>query len=199
MDHPPAASPDLLAALRAETGPAHAELEQMVDIPRRVADPARYAGLLQDFLGFYRPLERRLSSLGGWDETGLNLAARSKTPWLEGDLATLGLSPAAIAALPDCTTLPPTATLDHGCGCLYVLEGATLGGRQITSLLRGSAIPEAARRFFNSYGADTGARWREFLGALDRRGRAAGAAGRAEIVLAARETFACLQAWIVRE
>ncbi len=61
---------DIVPDLRAATGAAHQRLEQTVDIVRCVADAARYRKLLERFLGFYRPLERRLTKLGGWEAHG---------------------------------------------------------------------------------------------------------------------------------
>ena len=190
---------DILLALRAATGGAHQQLEDAVGIERRLHDPAAYRRLLEVFLGFYRPLEHRLAGLRGWENSRLGLPARFKTPWLEADLAALGLTASEIGALPDCADLPGTDSLEQGFGCLYVLEGATLGGRQITAMMRDSAVPPGARRFHASYGAETGARWREFIAALENHARTADAAGRAEIVRGARETFTCLQGWFVRE
>ena len=54
-------------------------------------------------------------------------------------------------------------------GCLYVLEGATLGGvvirRHPEQKLR--LGPDNGAAFFHAYGPDTGRRWREFCGALE--------------------------------
>ena len=189
----------ILSALRAATGQTHQQLEGAVDIGRRLHNPAAYRRLLEIFLGFYRPLERRLAGLRGWDVYRLDLSARRKTPWLEADL--LALEPVAPGknVPPDCMDLPRTDSLNRGFGCLYVLEGTTLGGRQITAMLQGSAVPAGARRFFASYGAETGTRWREFIRALEDHARTTDDAGRAEIVWGAQETFACLQGWFVRD
>ena len=113
-------------------------------------------------------------------------------------MSALGTTAGQISTIPDCPDLPSTNNLHHGFGCLYVLEGATLGGRQITSLMRDSPVPENARHFFNSYGAETGLRWREFIVALENRARAAKEKDRMEMIEAAQQTFACLQRWVVR-
>ena len=129
----------------------------------------KYTRLLRSFFGFYRPLEDRLFALNDWAAHGLALPGRRKTPWLVSDLHVLGLSLEEIQALPSCAKLPTISNHAQGFGCLYVLEGATLGGRQITALLQSSPVSTSARRFFNSYGSETGARWREFLVCLQRR------------------------------
>ena len=187
---------NVLSVLRAATGEAHQQMEDAVGIERRIGDPAAYRQLLAVFLGFYRPLEARLAGLQGWTQGGIDLIARRKTHWIEADLSALSLTAPTIAALPNCAELPLVGdSLERGFGCLYVLEGATLGGRHITAALQNSPIPTAARRFFASYGPETGTRWREFLAALESRA----GANQSEIVLAARETFTCLHRWFVRQ
>lgn len=184
---------DLLSALRTATAAAHRTLEDAVGIPRRLLKVAEYRQLLVTFLGFYRPLERALWAAGDWNSCGLDLTGRQKTPWLAGDLQALGVD---AAALPDCGRMPAIDDLAQGLGCLYVLEGATLGGRQITGMMEGSPVPPDARRFFASYGAETGLRWQEFLAALKSfEGRSA-EWERAELVEAATDTFRALQLWL---
>ncbi len=52
---------------------------------------------------------------------------------------------------------------DFALGCLYVLEGATLGGQVISRHLAKLGIgPENGGRFFNGYGARTGEMWKSF-------------------------------------
>lgn len=190
------AAGDLLPALRSATAEAHRRLEDAVDIPRAVLDPEGYRRLLAAFYGFYRPLERELAALTGWESCGLDLAERRKTPWLASDLAALGLEAPVLQTLPHCPSLPALDSLAQGMGCLYVLEGATLGGRQITALMQGSPVRPEARRFFASYGAETGLRWREFLAALRSFEERCAPAERAALLAAALATFQCLQRWL---
>ena len=184
----------VLPALRAATGKAHQAFEDAVAIDRCLADPARYRQILEIFLGFYRPLERRLIVPAGSDSD-----ERRKTPWLEADLGAIGLTAAQIAGLPDCSDLPRVDTPARSFGCLYVLEGATLGGRHISAMMAQSTVPPGARQFFGGYGEHTGERWREFIGALERHAAGAGDADREETIQGAEETFACLHRWYVRQ
>ena len=185
-----------LERLRKETRAAHSRLEAAVQIERRVANVPEYTDLLERFYGFYRPLEERLEPLGDWSAHGIDFRARRKTPWLEADLLGLGHTPQSITALPHCTSLPRLTSLAHGFGCAYVLEGATLGGRQISSILQDTSVPEGARHFFSSYGSAVGDRWREFTTSLEAFG---GAGGQDEIAQAACDTFASLQHWLTGE
>src|SRR5437764_995185 len=84
----------------------------------------------------------------------------------------------------------------HLRGCLYVLEGACLGGQIIARALRGR-LPltnDHGLSFFVGDGSRTGARWKLVLGWLEdlvRRGALA-----EEIVASARETFCSLGCWV---
>lgn len=180
--------------LRTETQAAHQRLEDCVQIERKVASRPAYTGLLEGFRGFYAPLERALLACRGWSDWGLNVEERRKTPWLDADLAALGLSEAEVSHLPRCGHLPAVPSLARAFGVAYVLEGATLGGRHITAMLAKSGIPESARHFFASYGSAVGERWQQFMAAL---GAFAERSGEGEeIVAGARETFASLEAWL---
>ena len=80
-------------------------------------------------------------------------------------------------------------------GCLYVMEGSTLGGRQLARQLD-HLLPVAAMdgRMFLLAGADRNhVRWREFCAVLDECG--AEPAPRAEMVTGAMEAFRCFEAW----
>lgn len=183
----------ILASLRAGTKDAHARLEQYVDIPSRAGDPQRYATLLKCFFGWYEPMERALAAVGDWSSTGYPRAERTKLHWLENDLRALGLTPEELAALPRCADLPRVDLLAHGFGCAYVMEGATLGGRVITGMLKGS-IPEESRRFFRAYGEETREKWLQFVAVLEAFAQQRG--GDEAIVTAATESFESLEKWL---
>lgn len=157
------------------------------------APPSReaYRDTLAAMLGFYEPLERLLEAQPGFEARGFDLLDRAKRGWLEQDLRALGLDEGAIADLPRCADLPPVDGFGAALGVAYVLEGATLGGRMITSKLAGplALTPETGMRFYASYGREVGPRWVAFLDFLEREGDGAAAE-------AASQTFACLQTWL---
>lgn len=190
-------TPAVLQRLRSETKAAHESLEAAVQIEQRVREPAAYRELLEHFLGFYQPLEEALAALPRMAEYGFELAERRKTPWLESDLAALAAPHEKASPVPRCAALPRVDSLARGFGVAYVLEGATLGGRHISQMLRDSAIPESARRFFSSYGPAVGERWQEFVQSLGSFAEQSG--GEDDLVAAARETFSTLQGWICRK
>lgn len=187
----------ILTALKDHTRHLHEQIEKTVDLEARLGSVGDYVGLLARFHGFYAPLEARLVALGGYDAIGLDLNQRLKTRHLIADLRALGLSMADVEALPRCSRLPRLPGMAEALGCLYVLEGATLGG-QIIKRLVGSRLgldPDHGCSFFSSYGEDVGLMWKDFRAVL---GQYAAQFPRAEdrIVSAAADTFAELDAWV---
>jgi heme oxygenase len=155
----------------------------------------RYVAIQKKFYGFYRPIEARLFSIRGWDDPELKLSTRFKIPLLVGDLASLSVDPAEIASLPCCDALPRLETVPEALGCLYVLEGSTLGGRIITALLK-KVLPLDESRgcsFFNSYGNEVGLMWSSFLAILERHCEKHD--DRDVVVRSACQTFASLDRW----
>jgi len=108
---------------------------------------------------FYRPLESGLAALD-WTAVGIDFVSRRKTPLLEEDMRFLG-----VPHSPTEDRKQPLDRMNHDFapGCLYVLEGATLGGQVISRHLAKLGIgPETGGRFFNGYGAKTGRMWKSF-------------------------------------
>lgn len=183
----------LLARLQAETRPDHDAIEQLLDLTRSGMTLAAYRHTLERFYGFYLPLEDQLCAIGGWPERGLDLGERLKAPLLAADLAALGLD--APSNLPTCEALPDLADVTAAFGCLYVLEGATLGGQVISRSIR-SIIgdrPEAGGLFFHGYGERTGAMWRAFREALT--ACTVNEDTHDGVVVAASATFRALRRW----
>jgi heme oxygenase len=184
--------------LKAATRDAHRRLEEVVDVERRLRTRASYARLLAGLLGFVAPLERRLAATSGWAELQppVALEQRAKAPLLRADLAALGQQGAPVEA--EARHLPPVTGLSAGLGCLYVLEGATLGGQVVLRHARRALGEEVAgaTRYLHSYGPEVGAMWRALQAALDAHARAAGGAAEREMAQAAGATFAGLEAWL---
>lgn len=189
---------DLLLRLREETRELHLALESRVDVMKPDLRPGEYRRLLEDFYGFYAPLEARLQEARPYGaEFDAFYGDRWKAPSLRRDLLSLGLTAGEVDRLPRCDALPETGTPARALGCLYVLEGATLGGRVITRHVRRTlGLRECGCAFFTSYGERVGDRWREFRAELRR--RAPGLVGD-EVVASACDTFASLKNWLARE
>lgn len=184
--------PALFARLREATSAHHQRLEKVMSLDR-FADRERYVRLLQRMWAFYSPTERNLAGLP-WGEAGIDFADRLKTGWLEQDLNVLR------AQLPDgrAEDVPKPESLAEGIGCLYVLEGATLGGRIISQHLAKFGItPVTGGAFYDSYGDSVGDRWASFK-------KAAGSYCESEerisqAVAGAVKTFQQFEAWFAKE
>lgn len=180
--------------LRADTRPEHEAIETALAIPGSIRSSADYTRLLAGFYGFYQPLEQRLFECD-WQGSGIDPDARRKAPLLAADLRACGMEPETI---PQCPQLPPCQSLAEGFGCLYVLEGATLGGaiihrelvRHLGDWIRGKD------HFHQCYGENRGAMWRTFKEALNRFGEQCERGSQDRVIVAARATFRGLQSWL---
>ncbi len=186
----------ILAKLKEQTAEQHQRLEIKLDILTRLSSPQGYKSLLEQFYGFYRPLEIHLGSV--LCPTGFlsNFTARRKTPLLEKDLLFLESSERDLAALPQCQKLPTVESEAQAFGCLYVLEGATLGGQIISKYVADKLGYERERgaTFFKSYGAEVRAMWCGFVQALREYAMAHDTDD--EVVAAAVDTFDKFDQWL---
>jgi len=183
----------VLSRLRTETRPQHDAIEAVLDLTSETLTLDAYRRTLERFYGFYLPIESGLMKLGGWAERGLDLTQRQKTPLLETDLRFLGVSDPD--KLPICTDLPPHGTVAAAFGCLYVLEGATLGGQVISQKIRNhlSVSPDTGGQFFHGYKEKTGLMWQGFRAAIT---SCVKPGDEDEVVSAAKETFSKLHQWM---
>jgi heme oxygenase len=188
-------APSILKRLRSETSERHAALEHRLPLvdPRLLRDG--YRTILEGFFGYYAPLEVQLRGASVWAELEFDFAARRKVPELEKDLVLLGRTAEELTRLPQCAELPELETIPQVLGCLYVIEGSTLGGQVITRHLQSNLgiTPETGGAFFAGYGAETGARWQAFGAMIT---AAARFGGEDEIVESANRTFETLELWL---
>jgi heme oxygenase len=129
-----------------------------------------YAETLELYLPIYVTLERAIDLHEGMlSELGFDWPARRKVSLIRRDLDALG------SPLPSGRNVPLdaprcTRTFSHVMGCLYVLEGSTLGGRLIGRHVETlfHIGPESGAAFFGSYGTAVTAFWTEFCDVLER-------------------------------
>ena len=185
----------ILQSLKDETAAQHDALERRVSLETRLRDAHSYARLLARMYGFYAPLESALGEVRGYDTLGLDFDRRRKAHRLAADLTALGRDP---AALPLRAAAPP-GSLSVALGCMYVLEGATLGGQYVRRAVAARLGLTAGRgcAFFDSYGDQVGVMWNQFRVALV--AHAETPAVEAEMVAAARDTFAALDRWLAAD
>lgn len=191
----------LISELRSQTQVDHEALEGLLPLMDPNLRPDVYVKLLKKFYGFYQPLEARISAVSGWSELGFDLERRKKAPLAARDLRHLGHGDAVIALQTLCpeSMLPTVDTMADAIGCLYVLEGSTLGGQVISRHLNKIlGIDEnTGAAFFRSYGADVGPFWREYLQMSESFG--ANLAKRSIITMAACNTFQKIRQWLTDE
>ena len=179
-----------------------AELHQRLEAKLRLFEPGfsihRYVHVLQTFHGFYVPVEAsllRLTAVG--PPLGFPLRARSEL--IESDLLALGLSRRELAELPRCTNLPRLSCPEDLAGCLYVLEGACLGGQVIAPTLRQrfGVDKDSGASFFVGDAEATAARWILVLSWLD--ALVCAGARSDEVAASACATFSTLARWVEQQ
>jgi heme oxygenase len=187
---------DAMAALKAGTVSQHKAIERLMPFFKHGFSLKQYTDILAAFLGFFEPLENSLVPVLGDQALVIDIRHRMRTHLLRNDLRVLGVSRSAITAIPRCHQLPVLRDLSDGLGCLYVLEGSTLGGQLIArELSRCFNIDvNSGASFFLSHGNHTGEMWAEFCAAVrlyvnDRFKRQAA-------VASAQNTFTRLDQWI---
>lgn len=173
-----------IAELRAATWASHQRLEKRLDIKARFSSHAAYRGHLVQMWGFCAGLEQNIAT-DAFGDALADYPQRRKLPLLTRDLAALGFDPLSVDQLPRCASLPECTDTATAFGCVYVLEGATLGGRTLLPLVEKSMglTVDSGAAFLSSYGEAVAGMWRSFGAALDtwcetpaRRERAAAAA-----------------------
>jgi len=187
-----AASPDVvLTYLKHATAEAHHQVEHAVGL-FGLGDRTGYELYLGRLLGFYEPFEPLLENALG-ERSGLGLEDRRKTPLLHQDLTWLAVD---TCALPRCQLLPRFSTRGSALGGLYVVEGATLGGRELlrrhgTSL---NVSPRSGAAFLGCYGDQVGERWQAIRAVIA--AAAAHETDTTELVEGAASTFEAFARWL---
>jgi heme oxygenase len=184
--------------LKRETAGLHKRLEAQLGLLGLEFSIHRYVQVLQIFYGFYAPVEASLVRLTT-ARPGLGFPLRARSELIESDLLALGLSRRELAELPRCTNLPRLSCLEDLAGCLYVLEGACLGGQVIAPTLdqRLGVAKGSGASFFVGDGEATSARWIFVLDWLEELVRAG--ARSEEITAAACATFLTLARWVEQQ
>lgn len=182
----------IMHELREATRVDHHALETSLGLTDPDVSTSKYVQTLERFYGYYAPLEDRLPDIPGVTDVIDDLGLRLKVPLLQRDLHHWGCNE---QTLPHCYTLPRLHDALDALGCLYVLEGSTLGGRLLIRHFQSrlGISPHGGGAFFAGYGERTPAMWRAFgeaLGALPLSGDQS-----ERVVQNARATFHTLHSW----
>jgi len=156
----PAADNGYRERLRGATGSAHVRLDARFAHGLRNAQ--EYATYLVGMQAFLANAERALAIAplsAAWREW----REPARTPWIDDDLAALGLSPLAAG---------PALMVDtdaQAAGLLYVIEGSALGATQLVlhAQALGHAAGEGATFLARHGGLGVGVRWRAFVRCLE--------------------------------
>jgi heme oxygenase len=189
----------ILQELKQQTRTYHIEIENQLIVLNHDLSLEQYKALLQRFWGFYLPVEARLSLIMASTPFAAEIEIRKKVPLLTRDLEVIDKSGAGVTGLPICENLPELARLSQAFGCLYVLEGSTLGGQIIARHIkeRFNFDRNNGCSFFNCYGKEVGPRWKTFSTMLT---SYASTSNTEKIIIdAARDTFITLRNWLVGE
>jgi len=186
---------DLRTRIRAASRSEHEALERSLDLLSPPLTRTRFERVLIGFWGFHAAWEPAVRRHAGLASV---FAGRGRLELLRADLDALGYGAREIEALPVCAEAAQLAvTPEAAMGSLYVIEGSTLGGQLISRALREARWAAAARlRYFDPYGAETGARWRAFQASLE---AASSPAADPLIEAGAVATFGLLRRWLTLE
>jgi len=172
----------MMAALKAATHAQHRDIERLIPLMNPNLTMAEYRQYLGRMLGYLQPIETLLESISGLSVVVPDLAQRRKSAWLRDDLG--------VTTVEECADLPSLTSISAALGCMYVLEGSTLGG-QILARQIAIQLSEPRMSFLQSYGTDTGTKWKRFGAEVN------GYAGDgAAMITAAQTTFDTLARWL---
>ncbi|WMJ74493.1 biliverdin-producing heme oxygenase [Cytophagaceae bacterium ABcell3] len=186
----------ILERLKKETAENHRLVEEsglMSPVTSDDFTQEQYVHILKKFYGYFNPLEKQVESHHAiLDKYLPDLSQRRKTDLILKDLETLSTPENPIL----CEKLPPVENLNQAFGCLYVMEGSTLGGTVISKNINKTLglTNERGCSFFHGYGSQTGSKWKAFREALTSYCDNGG--NEDEIVNSANETFNKFRDWI---
>ncbi|WP_028979138.1 biliverdin-producing heme oxygenase [Sporocytophaga myxococcoides] len=188
----------LLEKIKRQTAENHAAMENsnlMKPVVSRELSLESYKNILIKFYGFFHPLENSINSFSDIHNYLHDFETRRKSTALKDDLHKLGCN----EEINLCNDLPEIKTSSQALGCLYVMEGSTLGGRMISRIISEtiSLNKDSGVSFFNGYGEETGKKWKSFCEALTHYSSAVNDDD--TIIDAANETFIKFKNWVESE
>lgn len=188
----------ILEEIKKQTSENHHRLEQsnllhLITTPLLTAQ--HYHKILRIFYGYFSPLEKEISKIKLIQQYLPDYDTRRKASMIKVDLLSLkAIKPEETLAI--CHDLPEIKTASQAFGCLYVLEGSTLGGRMIAKSLKKNLNLDHTHgaSFFNGYGQETGSKWKTFQEALSN--FSLNFKEDHEVIKSANDTFHKFEIWI---
>jgi heme oxygenase len=180
----------VLTRLREETRAQHGRVEELLALLSPAMTVTGYCRVLQVMYAAWLPLEAALGQHCPAQYAEL-WRGRQRAHRIQTDLAALGCTPDAnLPGSYPSATLPDLSTGAAWLGALYVTEGSTLGGQQISRHLEQKFgwLEGRGHTFFLAYREQTGERWRAVQQALE----APGLDGN-QVIRGAHQTFSYLE------
>lgn len=181
--------------LKSATRDVHQEIEDGLKLMRADFNMRDYRQLLERMYGYYKPIEIELSRMAAHQSWSSEVLPRFKTSALRNDLDWLGVKKADIEKLPEAYDLPQVHDLPEILGIMYVLEGATLGGKVLSKHFqnRWGLNYRAGASFFNFYGVRVTDNWHRFLDWMELN---INPEDESRTIAAARSTFTTMSDWL---
>lgn len=158
---------NILSKLRYHTGTLHAELEK-TPLSKALLDEnvsiENYVAYLQKMRGVVDFYENKVFPVLA--ETLPDLSERQKLSLIDADLSNLLPDTSEPLLFKHPKALSPQ--VPYALGCMYVIEGSTLGGKVIQKHISKTLgiEPGKGASFFDGYGNETGHFWKSFLATL---------------------------------
>jgi len=174
--------------LKQNTSAAHRSLDETLLVTALVGgtlSPQFYRDMLLVYQAFFSCQEGQMRKAHPGIVADLGSFRFEKSDWLAEDLHKLGTQP-PIAVVEELSLPTDLAGL---AGCLYVVEGSTLGGMHLSR--SGHGFPMNAGRFFQGYGVETMPAWKTFIEWLEV--QIPDDAGHLRAAATANETFSWFQ------
>ena len=187
----------ILQRLKQDTQAVHASLETHIDLFKRVRSDQSYRALLESFYGLHHPYDSLIQGTASEISPWLpDVRSRTRIEALRRDLGVLGNS--TLNDLPQ-ATIPSFQTTAEMFGCLYVLEGSTLGGQIISRHIRETLnyTPENGCAFFSAYGSNVGEMWMKFRVGIEAYSESHPQYND-DVIAFATKTFQTFEQWIAR-
>ncbi|MFN6945623.1 MAG: biliverdin-producing heme oxygenase [Cytophagaceae bacterium] len=190
----------ILERLKAETAENHRLLENsglMSPLLQDTITIEHYKKILLTFYGYFAPLEASILNQKDLHVYLPDLNERRKTERILDDLQSL--SSQKIPSPELSKKIPEIKTLNQAFGCLYVMEGSTLGGSVIYKSLNKhlGLTHDNGCSFFYGYGSSTGSTWKLFQNSLIHYSTLP-EANTDHIVKAANDCFFGFREWIMQ-
>lgn len=185
----------ILNSIKSATAENHKNLESstlMHPIAENSLTRDDYINILKTFYGYFSPLENLVAKNYDLQKHLPDFYERRKSQWILKDL---GFFEQANHDIEICQDIPEVNNLSQAFGCLYVMEGSTLGGQFISrSVTKQLSLDNTdGVDFFSGYKGNTGKKWKAFQEALLSYSKSSD--DEKVIIESANETFIKLEKW----